>query len=112
MIEKRQQRRVQLFYHLRVFDRVSGNYTGRLVDITMNGIRILNEKPFDTGTEYSFRLDLTKVMSFEQHVDFDAECIWQEREFSSGVYNSGFKIIKITKKARGIIPLLIEQFGE
>lgn len=112
MIEKRQQHRVHLFYQLGVFNRESEDYVGHLVDITIDGIRILNKTPFDTGTVYPFRLDLANMGSLEQQLDFDAECIWQEREFASGVCNSGFKIIKIAKKDREIIEFLIEQFGE
>jgi len=112
MADKRIRKRRHLSCLLRVFDRNTGDAVGHLVDITTEGIRLLTDNPLKTGADYELNLDLSSIMNFEQRVVFDAHCIWQEQEFSSGSYNYGFKILKISKKGREIIEQLIEQFGD
>ena len=113
MVEKRREERRHLSYYLRIYDRDSGDVLGHIVDITSIGARILSNGPLDTGTNtvYRLRIDLGSVMNFEQQVVFDARCVWQEKEFTSGAYNSGLEIVKISEKGREIIKMLVEQFG-
>ena len=112
MIEKRQQQRIRLISGIHVYEIESGNHVGNLVDITTDGFRILNREPLKTGKKYSFKLDLKNLMDLDEEFVFDAECMWQQKEFSSGVYNSGFKIVGSTKESRGIIVLLIDKFSK
>lgn len=112
MVEKRKEQRTHLSLYLRVHEAESGVMVGHLIDATPEGVRILTEKPLRTGDDYTFRLDLSAVMNFEQQVVFVARCLWQEQEFSSGAWNAGFAILKITNKGREIIELLVRQFGD
>ena len=112
MTENRREERSHLSYYLRVFDVNTGEMAGHLVDVTSIGVRLISTEPLDMNIEHRLRLDLTSVMNFEQQVVFHARCIWQEQDLSSGAYNCGLEILKITSKGEEIIRMLIEQFGE
>ncbi|MBA7567458.1 hypothetical protein ES708_09170 [subsurface metagenome] len=93
------------------YDRVTDKAIGHIVDITSAGLRIVSDTPVKKGLKYGLRLDLTKVMNFEQQVVFSAKCIWQKMDEESGAYISGFEIIEMADKDMKIIKQLIYQFG-
>lgn len=112
MVEKRKEQRKHLSLYLRVQNMENGDSVGHLVDMTPDGVRILTNSSMKTDIVYKLGIDLSMVMNFEQRVVFDASCVWQEQEFSSGAWNCGFTILKITNKGREILEMLVDQFGD
>jgi len=112
MIERRRRRRRHLSPYPRVFDVNTDESIGQVVDISTEGLRILSESPVATDREYRLRLEPTDAGDSGRPVEFDAVCVWLEKEFSSGAYNGGFRILKISKRNRETLERLIERFGD
>ena len=112
MEDRRQQSRKNISYYLRIIDDESGDQLGHLIDFSRTGLRLLTEKPIETGLHFTLRLDLSSVMNFEQKVIISARSVWLEQDFSSKSYNCGFVIEKITDKSFEIVDQLVRQLGD
>jgi len=112
MIERRRSRRRRLSCYPQVFDVETGESMGQVVDISTEGLRILSEFPMATDREYRLRLEPAGSDDSRRPVEFDAVCVWLEKEFSSGAYNGGFRITRISGGDREVVERLIERFGD
>ena len=111
MAEKREMKRRQLIYYLRVFNMADGSELGHLVDVTTEGALILTTDPVEPGVLHTLKIDLFAFMSIEQEIVFKAECVRSEPDVNREYYDSGFRFTGISRKDRELIERLIRQFG-
>jgi c-di-GMP-binding flagellar brake protein YcgR len=106
--EKRHTTRHQYFYS-RIYDETTHNQTGRLVDISAGGIRLLSDEPIKTDVNFQLRMVLPRSIEGKKSITFDAKSIWCEKTTDSDLYDAGFKLLHISPENEEIIDRLIKE---
>ena len=109
MPEKRKLKRRHLIYYLQVIDRDKDKSIGFLVDITTNGIMIMNESPVETDKTFHLKVQLQTDLSQQSFLDFKAKSKWCKKSINADLYDTGFELIGVTAKDfRGIEDIISE----
>lgn len=111
MEEKRRIKRRHLVFYLRVFDNISNELLGYLVDITPEGAMLISEQPLETDKEYELRMDLPTEIGRKSHLVFKARSLWNKPDINPSFYDTGFQIIDLADEDVGLINSLISFFG-
>ena len=98
-------------YSRRYFDVIDQNRkesVGHLVDLTLEGMKIVGNREIKEGEIYGFRIDLPKEVKGVHQILLKARCVWCKKESDTELYFAGFRILSITPPFVEIIETLIE----
>ncbi|MDM8540622.1 PilZ domain-containing protein [Desulfococcaceae bacterium HSG9] len=111
-LKRRRLKRVHLFYHLLVFDRTTGHLVGNVVDVSVQGLKLMGKEALTVDEVYELKMALpkTKPEIGTREIEFDVSCIWCNKGYSD-FYDSGFELRNIEMKDTQLIRSLSEQFG-
>ncbi len=107
----RQADRWYLVYYLRVFDGVSRNILGHLIDISEKGFMLICENPVEVHGDYRLRMRLPSQMKDRDEILFSATSRWCKKDVNPGFYLVGFELHDLAPKIREIIGSLIKDFS-
>lgn len=112
MDERRNLRRRHLRYYLHVHDRVTGDFFGRLADITIGGLMLITEEPVEVGSRYEFRIDFRNELEGKRHILLTADCKWCDRDTINPAYHaSGYELESLSEQDMLVIKALIVEYG-
>jgi hypothetical protein len=80
---------------------------GHLVDLTMDGMRVISKSPIPHDTTYDFRIDLPEKVKGNEKILVKAHCVWSDKDTNPDYFNAGFRILSITPPYVEIIEMLI-----
>jgi c-di-GMP-binding flagellar brake protein YcgR len=106
----RQADRWYLVYYLRVFDGMSRNILGHLVDISEKGLMLIGENPVEVNGDYQLRMCLPSQMKDRDEIIFSATSRWCKKDANPDFYLVGFEMHDLAPKIREIIVSLIRDF--
>jgi len=106
----RQADRWYLVYYLRVFDGMSRNILGHLVDISEKGLMLICENPVEVHGDYRLRMRLPNQMKDRDEILFSATSRWCKKDANPDFYLVGFEMHDLAPKIREIIVSLIQEF--
>ena len=78
---------------LDIFDQVTGNKLGRVVNISAEGLMLLSDNPVEAGSVYQLDVALPRLVKQRSRISFGAEAIWSSPSAQPGSYWTGFRII-------------------
>lgn len=107
---RRVDRRYLVFY-LRVFDGLSSNILGHLVDISEKGIMLISDVPFEVNENYRLRMRLPTEMKDRNEIVFAATSRWCKSDSNPDFYRAGFQLHDLEPYAKKLITSLIRDFG-
>jgi c-di-GMP-binding flagellar brake protein YcgR len=107
----RQADRWYLVYYLRVFDGMSRNILGHLVDISEKGLMLICENPVEVHGDYRLRMRLPNQMKDRDEIIFSATSRWCKKDSNPDFYLVGFEMHDLAPKIREIIVSLITDFS-
>ena len=110
-IENRKLLRRHLIYYLRVFDNLTGDLLGHLVDLTVEGLMLVSEEPIKTKKHYELRMVLPKEIHNQTTVTFEAESLWNKKDINPSFYVTGFRIKSLSPDVTSILDYVISMFG-
>lgn len=105
---KRTVARRHLIYYLRVFDHVSGQLLGNVVDISTKGIMVVSDAPMPVNTRFHLRMVLPDTVEGSKEVDFEAESRWCRNDANRDFYDTGFELIDPTVPFLDALDRLVE----
>lgn len=109
-IEKRQRRRWELVFYLRIFDQSDGSLLGHIVDIHEEGLMLLSETPIELNKDYDLSLEMPVSEDGERKkISFRAHSIWQSSDANPDLVDTGFQLINPDKASIEAIKDLIEE---
>ncbi|QTA93423.1 PilZ domain-containing protein [Desulfonema magnum] len=111
MAEKRKLKRRHLIYYLDVFERKTGQFVGKLVDITTDGVMLTTEFPIKSGVILQLIMLLPEEIRDHKQITFDARTQWVEKSIKPDFYDIGFELLSISHKDIEIIESLIFDFS-
>jgi c-di-GMP-binding flagellar brake protein YcgR len=112
--EKREMRKIErryLVFYLRVFDGLSSNILGHLVDISEKGIMLLSDNPVEINEDYRLRMRLPTEMKDRNEIIFTATSRWCKSDSNPDFYRTGFQMHNLKPYAKRLISRLIDDFG-
>ncbi len=108
MDERRKDPRKQTDHFFGVYHRETGEFIGKLIDLSTKGMMIQAVLCMETGGIYEFRIDLPKSVAGKRFLSFDAECAWcRESTSSKENYDIGFQITEMKFKEIETIQYLL-----
>ena len=110
-LDKRHIKRSHLIYYLRVFDRITNETLGHLVDITPEGAMLISESTIPVNTHFEFRMMLPAEIFGRTTLDFDAESLWCKRDTNPDFFDTGFRLLNVELRDTAIIARLIDEYG-
>lgn len=112
MSEKRSLERIRCYYYLKVFDRDSGIDIGSIFDITVRGMKIISDNPFEKGQTRCFRIYIPEGSMHGEHFDLEAEVKWCKKNDKEDYFEAGFKFCDVDKKYKVFLKNLISDFRQ
>ena len=109
--EKRIIKRHQLSYYLRVYNRKTDKPIGYLVNVSMEGMRLVSQIPLLTHTVFELRVKLPTTIAGAKHVDFDALSCWCRPDVNPNCFDTGFKIVNSSDELKELIGALVSYFS-
>jgi hypothetical protein len=111
MEKQRKSKRRYLTQYLKVFDRNTNEFIGRLGDISPEGIMLISEQPLETDVTYELRVDLPEAISDAGDLKINAKSLWTKPDVLPGFFDTGFQFVNVTKKRGKLIEKLIQELG-
>ncbi len=103
--------RRHLIYYLRVWNTEEDQLLGHLVDINVDGLMLISEKPIPTKKEYKLELRWNSPEGEAQHLRFNAESRWCNNDVNPAFYDTGFLLNNKDEAILEPIKQMIEELG-
>ena len=107
----RQLKRRHLIYYLEVFDNTTGVLLGHLVDLTVEGMKLVSKNYIEPQKEYSLKMVLPEGHARDRDVHFKAKSMWCREDVNPDFYAVGMSAPRLDKETQKIFMILIEQIG-
>jgi hypothetical protein len=111
MDDRRRLERRHILFYSRVFDRQSGMFVGYLGNMTVAGAMVISEKPFDTNVEHLLRIDLPEDIYPQPVLNLQAYAVYCQPDIDPHFYNTGFRLLNVTREEVAIIEQIIQDYG-
>ena len=109
-IEKRQRRRWELVFYLRILDEADGSLLGHVIDISEDGLMLLSETAIELNKDFSLGLEMPAAgENTRQKISFRAHSLWQSSDANPDLLDTGFQLINPDKNSIGAIKELINE---
>ncbi len=109
-VEGRRAERRHIIYYLRVFAQDSGELVGYLADLTTEGFMVISDRKVAAGRTFRLRMDLPKEMKGTRQVLFKAKVMWCKPDANPDFYNTGYRILNLSRTDARTIDGLIRDF--
>ena len=110
MEEKRRIERIRCYYYLKVYKKNPSEDIGSITDISMKGMRLVSEGPFQLNTVFNFTVKLPEGYILGESFDIDAIVRWCNKNKDDKFYKSGFEFENAERKGIMYIKSLIADF--
>ena len=107
-VEQRRLKRWQLVNYLRVFDAVSGDLLGHLMDLTEEGIMLLSNETLPCGQKFQLRMERLSEGTFS-NIRLTAKSLWSKPDQDPHFYNTGFSLLDPSKETLAALQELIDE---
>jgi hypothetical protein len=112
MNDRRNLKRRDFSYYMRVIDDNTQQMIGHLVDISTRGLKIDSQKPLTVGKDYHLRLELTAEVADKTAMVFTARCKWCRPDtLDPFLHNSGFEIVSMTPHDTMIFQRMVDKYS-
>jgi hypothetical protein len=104
-------KRRHLIYYLEIFDDESGDLLGHLVDLTVNGLKMVSREEIKTGRNIRLRLMMPEEYCQDRQVVFDAKSMWCRPDVNPEFHATGFSAPELSQETRKMFMIMINQVG-
>lgn len=96
-------------YHL-VYNRDTGEFIGRIVDLTPEGARLIGENPMKVPAGFACRMRLPDLINGCAEILFDMESIWSKYNKTCDWHETGYRFTQLSEFAKEAIAYLIQHW--
>lgn len=112
-LNRRTQRRRTLSGSVNIVNQHDGTVLGRLVNITTEGLMLVNATPLASDALFQAVLELPETLNNTNRIELGMDCLWTSpTEPDADMYWSGCHIIDISEEMFATLVVLIENFGD
>ncbi|MEM7209466.1 MAG: PilZ domain-containing protein [Pseudomonadota bacterium] len=109
--DRREIKRRHLIFHLRVFDRITNEKLGHIVDISPEGMMLVSEEPIPVDQNFQLRMHLPNHEDAIEPHDFEARSCWSNNDINPMFYDTGFHVIQATSEHIQLVKRLVDDYG-
>ena len=110
MVQRKSQRKQTVFY-LEVVDVEIDQPTGRLVDLTAEGLMLIHEHPLAINRLYQLRILLPKKLGGASQVECTAECRWCRPSVNTDFFDAGLRIVDLSEEDAARIDMIMKYYS-
>ena len=103
-------KRRHLFFHLRVFNRITGEQLGHVVDISSEGMMLVSETAIPTDVDFQLLMKLPDDGNRTQYHEFEARSIWSSNDADPQIYDTGFQVIEASEQYLAMVQYLVDNY--
>ena len=103
--------RKHLIYFVKVSSSNEDSFTGRLVNISSNGLKMISKEQFFLKTAYNLEIFLPEGMNELKYIACIGKTVWCEHNTSSDHFSAGFEIVEIDDINKSLLNELIKGFN-
>lgn len=108
--EIRRARRKHLIYFVRVRSSSEESFTGRLVNISSKGLKLITKENLFLGDTYHLDISLPEKMYKLKNIVCMGKTMWHRRSTSGDHFSAGFEIVEIDEINKDGLNELIKDF--
>ncbi len=97
--------RQNLKFPVQIDSQISGREFGQILDISLEGIRMLCSEPVKRGETYQLSFKMPKDLSGDDTLYFEVRSIWTCPATRPGCCLSGFKLISFSQRSHSHLAL-------
>lgn len=109
--EKRKVARKYLVFYLRVFDGLSTNVLGHVINLSSKGLMLLSDTAIPVNEDYRLRMKLPTEACERDEVIFSAISRWGKRDVNPDFFLTGFQIFDLAARDQNQILNLLDEFS-
>lgn len=109
MEERRGAARQRPELELLLYDRVTGECLGRVVNVSAAGIMVAASGPQTPMQEFACRIPIPGGVMLTEELLFDARIVWTRRTDETDGYHIGFELIRVAPEERENIDLVLRE---
>ena len=94
----------------RILNQETGEQLGNLVDLTVDGLRMMGSTPVNPDAIYFLKLVLPTEIEGVTEITLSAISRWCNQDTNPEFYNAGFEFRKVSMKSVKVIRRIIEEF--
>ena len=80
---------------VKAYDAEKGNYIGRVVDITADGMMLVTKENFTVGRTLQMRVILPVMVQLKTDVVVEAKVVWREPDTNPSFCKTGFNFVNL-----------------
>ncbi len=80
---------------VKAYDAETGNYIGRVVDITADGMMLVTKDNFTVGRVFQLRVILPVMVQHKTDVTVEAKIVWREPDSNPRFCKTGFNFVNL-----------------
>lgn len=105
--DHRESPRYELRVPLPIYDLSSHRKVGEVLDISVQGLRLASIEPIRKNTVLNCYISLPRKIFERDYLTLTAQCCWCSVIPDSMTYESGFKLVKVSKEVSAVIMHMI-----
>lgn len=103
-------RRKHLIYFVKITSPSGESFTGRLVNISSEGLKVVTKGKFFLGDTYSLEISLPEEIDKLNHVACTAKTVWCRQKRGSDNLSAGFEIVEMNETNKALLRELMKDF--
>jgi len=107
MSDRRNQARRRTSDYFLVYDSETNELVGRVIDLTIDGARMISETPVTVPRVVQCKLVMPRMIGRHRDLYIEAECKWCKKNHRLGWHESGYEFVNISEENHRIISELI-----
>ncbi len=80
---------------VKAYDAVQGDYIGRVVDITADGMMLVTKENHTVGRTFQLRIILPVMVQHKSDIVIEATVVWREPDANPNFCKTGFNFVNL-----------------
>jgi len=94
--QRRRHKRWRLIFYPSVYNERTGQVMGHLLDVTLEGMKLISQKPLPIRRNYLVGIEFTADSGNTRRITLEARSLWSERDSNALFFDTGFKFMNIS----------------
>ena len=107
---KNRAERASLIYYPTIRNLVDGEVLGYLIDLSIEGMKLLSEKPIETERYYRLSIEVQSEVAAPRELAIEAKALWCSPDINPDFHDTGFVFRNMTPAAQKVILRLMQEY--
>ena len=109
--ERREYERYSTNFYLCVYDPLTDDLLGHVIDISIGGIKLLHKELIPVGQSMPIRMEAALENGLRETIELTATAMWTGTDENADSYNTGFKFLALSLPAQQSLQNIIAELS-